>query len=154
MNRLPELKSFLKDSEAEEYQGVTVEYIHGRKAIFTIYHDGEKTEDITLSEYSTKAEMHALMQEKGFVKKSDEEIAEMKERRAAEQEDQERLKRERQEERRRNLQQNAQEKINVNNKVTRELLPEEKALDWKKRQDEKIAIQNKKEDENKKMKEL
>ena len=76
MNRLPALKSFLKDSEAEEYQGVEVEYVHGRTAVLTIYKDGEEQEQITLSDYKSKEEMHALMVEKGFVKKSDEEIAE------------------------------------------------------------------------------
>jgi Sep15/SelM redox domain len=95
LNRLPELKSFLKDSEAEEYQGVDIEYAHGRKAVLTIYKDGEEQEQITLSDYKTKEEMHALMVEKGFVKKSDEEIAEMRRLVTERKEEEERLKQER-----------------------------------------------------------
>lgn len=95
MNRLPELKSFLKDSEAEEYQGIDIEYVHGRKAVLTIYKDGEEQEQITLSDYKTKEEMHALMVEKGFVKKSDEEIAEMRRLVTERKEEEDRLKQER-----------------------------------------------------------
>lgn len=66
LNKLPQLKSFLKDGEAESYQGVSVEYIHGRKAVLTIYNkNDEELEKITLSDYKTKEEMHALFQEKG-----------------------------------------------------------------------------------------
>lgn len=71
----------LPDGEAEEYSNVEVEYVHGRKAILYIYHDGEEAEQITLSEYKTKEDMHNLMAEKGFVKKPEEELAEMRERR-------------------------------------------------------------------------
>lgn len=95
MNRLPELKSFLKDSEAEEYQGIDIEYVHGLKAVLTIYKDGEEQEQITLSDYKTKEEMHALMVEKGFVKKSDEEIAEMRRLVTERKEEEDRLKQER-----------------------------------------------------------
>jgi hypothetical protein len=65
LNKLPQLKSFLKDGEAESYVGVTVEYIHGRRAVLTIYEDEEELEKITLSDYATKEEMHALFVEKG-----------------------------------------------------------------------------------------
>lgn len=78
MNRLPELKSFLKDGEAEWYKGVEVTYIHGRKAVMTVFEDGEEKEKITLSEIKTKPEMHTMMAEKGFEKKSEEEIADAK----------------------------------------------------------------------------
>jgi hypothetical protein len=57
LNKLPQLKSFLKDGEAESYVGVTVEYIHGRRAVLTIYEDEEELEKITLSDYATKEEM-------------------------------------------------------------------------------------------------
>lgn len=67
LNRLPELKSFLKDGEAESYHGISVEYIHGRQAVLTIYDDEEEIEKITLSDYKTKEEMHALLVEKGTV---------------------------------------------------------------------------------------
>jgi len=75
LNRLGELKSFLKDGEAEEYKGVEIEFIHGRNAILYVYNnDGVEQEQVTLSNYKTKEEMHRMMQEKGFVKKSAEEI--------------------------------------------------------------------------------
>lgn len=56
----------MKDGEAESYEGVTVEYIHGRKAVLTIFEEEEELEKITLSDYQTKEEMHALMVEKGM----------------------------------------------------------------------------------------
>lgn len=75
LNRLRELKSFLLDGEAEEYQGVEVEYVQGRKATMYIYDSsGEEVEQITLSDYETKEDMHRMMQQKGFPKKSPEEI--------------------------------------------------------------------------------
>lgn len=137
MNRLRELKSFLKDSEAEEYQGVEVQYVHGRTAVLTIYRDGEEQEQITLSDYKTKEEMHALMVEKGFVKKSEEEIAEM--RRLAQEKvvEEERVKQERTAETRRRIQQASEHA--QNNKEERERPAEERALDWKKKRDELFA---------------
>jgi hypothetical protein len=81
LNRLRELKSFLKDGEAEEYQNLEVEYVHGRKAILYIYNEGEEVEQITLSEYKTKEDMHKLMVDKGFLKKPEEELVAMRERR-------------------------------------------------------------------------
>lgn len=42
-----------------------MEYIHGRRAVLTIYEDEEEVEKITLSDYATKEEMHALFVEKG-----------------------------------------------------------------------------------------
>ena len=73
LNKLPILKSFLKDGEAESYHNVHVVYIPGKKAIMTIYerdhvsmmeqdhdvwdenHGGvEVKEQIVLSDYTTK----------------------------------------------------------------------------------------------------
>ena len=65
LNKLPILKSFLKDGEAESYQNVHVVYIPGKKAIMTIYEgddssmDGwenrmEVKETIVLSDYANK----------------------------------------------------------------------------------------------------
>ena len=70
---MPILKSFLKDGEAESYRNVEVKFIHGRKAVMTIFEgesaeardDWEEKEKITLSDLTTKEEMHALMVEKG-----------------------------------------------------------------------------------------
>ena len=63
---MPQLKSFLKDGEAESYRNVEVKFIHGRKAIMTLWETGdigvdgdrekwEELEKITLSDYKTKA---------------------------------------------------------------------------------------------------
>lgn len=61
---MPILKSFLKEGEAESYRNVEVKFVHGRKAIMTIYEsgDGEESgeeswvekEKIVLSDYKTK----------------------------------------------------------------------------------------------------
>ena len=78
MNHLPELKSFLKSGEAESYRGVEVTYVPGRSATMTIFKDGVQQEEINLRLLKTKADMHAMMIEKGFVKKSLEELGEVK----------------------------------------------------------------------------
>lgn len=70
MNRLPELKSFLKGGEAEEYENVKVTFIRGREAIMTIFEDEKEVEQVQLSKLETKADMHALFVEKGFRKKN------------------------------------------------------------------------------------
>ncbi|KAL7547210.1 hypothetical protein ACHAWF_010526 [Thalassiosira exigua] len=85
---MPELKSFLKDGEAESYRGVEVKFVPGRKAIMTVFEGGDdddvergegggwaEKEKVTLSDYKTKEEMHALMVEKGFVLRTEDELA-------------------------------------------------------------------------------
>ena len=63
MNKLPNLKSFLKDGEAESYRNVEVKFVPGKKAIMTIYEGDasdtweegmEEVEKIVLSDYKTK----------------------------------------------------------------------------------------------------
>jgi hypothetical protein len=135
LNRLPELNSFLKDWDAEEYQGVEVVYIPGRKAVLTIYNDEREQEQITLSDYATKAEMHALMVEKGFVKKGEEEIVEMKRRNVEQKQEEERVRRE---------MQAAENQRRLDQMIPQaggegENLAVEKALDWKKKQQEFLA---------------
>jgi hypothetical protein len=63
----------------EEYEGVEIKFVHGQVATLTIFHDGKKKEDVLLSELKTKAEMHFLMVNKGFVRKTEEEIVKVKE---------------------------------------------------------------------------
>lgn len=71
--------------EAESYEGVKVTYVHGQTAVLTIYQDGKEKETITMHKLKDRAAMHALMLEKGFKKKSPEEIEKMqKERREKE----------------------------------------------------------------------
>ena len=62
-------KKFIKGGGAEEYEGISVEYIRGRTPILTIYEDGTKREEIKLSQYDTLEALHALMADKGFHKK-------------------------------------------------------------------------------------
>jgi Sep15/SelM redox domain len=71
LNRYPELKSFLKDGEAERYAGIKVTYVAGRTAVLTIYKDNIKTEEVVLHELANKAAMHALFRQKGFVLNSE-----------------------------------------------------------------------------------
>ena len=72
LNKLPQLKSFLKDyNGATSYKNVEVIYIHGRKAVMTIYEEADdgdgdvgggseeeenwvEIEQIVLSDYETK----------------------------------------------------------------------------------------------------
>lgn len=74
----------MKDGEAEYYHNVSVKYVGGKKAVLTIYStDGEEEEEqerekVSLSDYNTKEEMHAMMVEKSFTKKTDEEIEAVK----------------------------------------------------------------------------
>lgn len=67
------------NKEADEYKNLEVTFIHGRKAILTIFDDGKETEKITLSDYNSREAMHQLLEEKGFEKKPEEEIRKMKE---------------------------------------------------------------------------
>lgn len=78
LNRLHELRSFLKDREAEYYHGVEVEYLRGRDAVLTIYQDGMERETVILSDIPTKEELHEVMLEKGFQRKSNDEIMQIK----------------------------------------------------------------------------
>ena len=59
---------------AESYEGVEVEFIHGRHAYLTIYHDGRTVEKVDLHAISTETEMHEMMIRKGFTLKSEDEI--------------------------------------------------------------------------------
>jgi hypothetical protein len=68
----------LKDREAEYYVGVEVEFKHGMDAVLTVLEEGIEREKVVLSDLSTKEDMHRLMVEKGFQRKSEEEIARMK----------------------------------------------------------------------------
>ena len=65
--------------EAGYYHGVEVNFIHGKEAILTVYNESKIQETIKLSELKDRGEMHNLMRAKGFVRKSDDEIYEIKE---------------------------------------------------------------------------
>jgi len=71
-SKTPELKSFLKDGEAEFYENIKVDFIPGERAVLTIFHDGIEQEAISLYEYKTKDALHRLLHDKGFVLKNEE----------------------------------------------------------------------------------
>jgi len=79
LNKLPQLKSFLLDGHVDEYKDVNVIFIPGRNAVLTIFEDGQEREKVVLSSLKTKEDMHKLMVEKGFERKSEEEIAKIAE---------------------------------------------------------------------------
>ena len=68
------MKTFLKGGEAEEYEGVTIEWIRGREAVMTIFEDGNELKKIKIFEIKKKDELHELFAKEGFHKKSQEQI--------------------------------------------------------------------------------
>ena len=67
LDKLLEVKKFVKGGGAELYDSVEIEFIPGKKATLTIFDDGKETEKIILSDIETEQEMHSLMKEKGFL---------------------------------------------------------------------------------------
>ena len=60
--------------EIDEYKGIEIEWKRGKKAILTILDDeGKQIEDVKLYELKTRPEMHQLLVDKGFRKKTEEE---------------------------------------------------------------------------------
>lgn len=79
----------------ETYRNVEVNFIRGKEAVLTVYvgesYDARDSWEVkeahTLSDYKTKGEIHALMIERGFTLKSDEELEEMKRQKQREKEE-------------------------------------------------------------------
>jgi hypothetical protein len=63
---------------AESFQNVEVEFVRGRNAVLTIYDDGEEREKIELTTLGTQQEMKELMLSKGFILKSQQEVARLR----------------------------------------------------------------------------
>lgn len=62
--------------EIDEYTDIKIEWKRGKHAVLTIYDDeGKEIEDIKLYELKTRAEMHQLLLDKGFAKKTQSEKA-------------------------------------------------------------------------------
>jgi len=63
--------------EIEEYAGIEIEWKRGKRAVMTIFDDEKQQaiEEVKLYELQTRAEMHKLMEEKGFLKKTAEQKA-------------------------------------------------------------------------------
>ena len=82
LNSHKELRLFLKGGtvkkgeppqkgEIEEYSGISIEWKRGKHAILTIYDDkGKELEEIKLYDLKVREEMHQLLLDKGFVKKT------------------------------------------------------------------------------------
>lgn len=77
------VKSFLKDFLAESYRGVDVSYVRGRAPVLSIYSGGDLQEEVRLFQFSTLDELHEMMLEKGFALVSDDETADVREKREA-----------------------------------------------------------------------
>eukprot|EP00934_Nitzschia_sp_Nitz4_P005867 Nitzschia sp. Nitz4//scaffold27_size158506//39978//40595//NITZ4_002590-RA/size158506-snap-gene-0.198-mRNA-1//1//CDS//3329545458//5857//frame0 len=86
LNKHKVLKSFLKDGEAEEYEGISIVWKAGKKATLTIYRDGAEQETVQLYDLKTKEEMHSMFQAKGFHKKDPSVLLQDKRQREAERE--------------------------------------------------------------------
>lgn len=62
--------------EINMYAGIDIEWKRGKRAILTIFDDeGKFIEDVKLYELETRAEMHKLLSDKGFFKKTRRQIA-------------------------------------------------------------------------------
>jgi len=68
LNRLPELKAFVKnEGEADSYEGIEINFVRGREAKLSIFDDeGGLIETVSLKELKTLEEMHEMMNAKGF----------------------------------------------------------------------------------------
>jgi hypothetical protein len=54
-----------------EYDGVAIDWIRGKRAVLTIYdEDGNQIKDVPLYELKTRKDMHQLMIDEGFHKKT------------------------------------------------------------------------------------
>ena len=74
------MKAFLLEPNGVDlYRNVQVNFIHGKKAVLTIFKgegsNKEEVEKITLSDFDDNEKLHALFLEKGFGKYTDEEVA-------------------------------------------------------------------------------
>jgi len=86
-SKLPVLKSFLKDGEAEFYEGVAVKFVHGRRAVLTVYdeHGTQLGEPIELQQHKDKNALHQVLRDAGFALKSEEEMRKLRARKLEEQ---------------------------------------------------------------------
>jgi hypothetical protein len=119
------------DFEAYEYHDVEIEYIRGEDAVLTIFHDQEEKERVNLHQYNSKAELHQLFQEKGFFRRTDEEIARIKEFQTKH-----RIEEQRYEAEKRRESQEARKKLLEERKKKREKEAQEKAAQEKAAQDD------------------
>jgi len=74
LNRLPDLKAFLKGGEAELYRGVSIRYVRGKQTTLHVFRDGKEVDSVVLSTLRSKELMHDTMARLGFERKSEEEL--------------------------------------------------------------------------------
>jgi acetoin utilization deacetylase AcuC-like enzyme len=84
-SRLPDLKAFIKGGEAETYRNIQIQYVRGQQTVLHVFRndssnnnnraarnqrDTDAIDRIVLSAVSRKEDMHRLLQEAGFERKS------------------------------------------------------------------------------------
>ncbi len=70
MNRLPEVRRFLKEpGHADAYEGLKINWKPGKPPILSIFGEDGSTETVDLSKHSTD-EIHDLLAKKGFERKA------------------------------------------------------------------------------------
>lgn len=77
LGKYPEIKDFLRDGEATFYKDVVVRYVKGQNPVLVINRHGAHRETVDLTKHPTKEQLHQLMVDKGFKKKTQEEIDEL-----------------------------------------------------------------------------
>jgi hypothetical protein len=97
--------------EAESYENVTIQYIAGRRAILTIYHNGMVQEQVELGPIKTRTKLHELFMNKGFQPKPPQEREQFLANRKAEHDAEAKLKRQRTRERLQQQKQQQQQKF-------------------------------------------
>lgn len=60
--------------EIMNYNGITIEWIRGRKAVLTIYEDDKEVKQVEMYKLKTREEMHKLMVDEGFHLKTQEDV--------------------------------------------------------------------------------
>mmetsp|Transcript_25830 Transcript_25830/g.53842 ORF Transcript_25830/g.53842 Transcript_25830/m.53842 type:complete len:146 (+) Transcript_25830:242-679(+) len=79
----PKVRIFLKGGYPELYQNVSMTWKEGHDPVLFIYKNGEEQEKIRLAEHDDMEQLEALMLEKGFKFKSEEEMQKIMEEREA-----------------------------------------------------------------------
>ena len=67
MNRLPEVRRFLKDGHATSYENVSINWSPGASPTLEIMHDDGNVEKLDITDFTTEA-LHELLVSKGFMK--------------------------------------------------------------------------------------
>jgi Sep15/SelM redox domain/SURF1 family len=72
LSRLPELKSFLRDGEALWYRNVQINYVRGQQGVLRVRNkEGIEVGTHALTHLRRKEDMHRVLVDAGFVRKTD-----------------------------------------------------------------------------------